>query len=159
MFFENFDGVTPPMLPSGWMATQGINGGGFPFWVTSNSGAPTPPADSPPNAAYTVDPNNLLDNRLNTPIFTYNEPTQVAFRQNYDLEEQDATTAYDAGVLEISLDNGATFNDIITAGGSFVTGGYNHTAISTGFMNPCLPSRPSWSGISNGGSGGFETVR
>ncbi len=154
MLFENFDGVTPPMLPSGWMATQGINMGGFPFWVTSNSGDPMPSADSPPNAAYTVDPANLLDNRLDTPAFTYTAPTQLTFRQNFDLEQSDSTTAFDCGVLEFSNDNGATFTDIITAGGSFVTGGYDHTAISTGFMNPCLPSRPNWSGV----SGGFITT-
>ena len=50
------------------------------------------------------------------------------------------------------------YQDIIDAGGSFVVGGYNHTDISTSFMNPCLPSRPNWSGISNGGAGGFETT-
>ena len=158
LVFENFDGVTPPTLPPNWTATQGINGGGFPFWVTSNSGVPTPVADSPPNAAFTVDPNNLLDNRLNSLTINYGVGAVLTFRQNYDLEEQDATTAYDLGVLEISVDNGATYQDIVTAGGSFVTGGYNHTAISTGFMNPCLPSRPSWSGFSNGGAGGFESV-
>ena len=158
IFVENFDSVTPPALPPNWTATQGVNGGGFPFWVTSNSGVPTPVADSPPNAAFTVDPANLLDNRLNSLTFMYGAGDQLTFRQNYDLEQSDASTAFDCGVLEISVDNGATYQDIITAGGSFVTGGYNHTAISTGFMNPCLPSRPSWSGISNGGSGSFETT-
>jgi hypothetical protein len=157
VFSENFDSVTPPALPPNWMATQGVNGGGFPFWVTSNSGSPAPPADSLPNAVFSVDPNNLLDNRLDTPTLTYSAGAQLSFRQNYDIEQSSATVAFDAGVLEISV-NGGAYQDIITAGGSFVTGGYNHTSISTAFMNPCLPSRPNWSGISNGGSGGFQTT-
>ncbi len=153
---RSFDGITPPALPAGWVATQGANAGGFPFWVTSNSGTPTPVADSPPNAVYSVDPANVLDNRLDTPAFTYTGPAQVTFRQNFDLEEQDASTAFDCGVLEISNPNinGGAFTDIITAGGSFVTGGYNHTAINGSYTNPCLPTRPNWSGV----SGGFITA-
>ena len=157
-FAENFDSVTPPTLPANWMATQVPGPSPFPFWVTSASGTPTPVADSLPNSVYSVDPANLLDNRLDTPTIMYTAGAQLTFRQNYDLEQNSATVAYDAGVLEISIDNGTTYQDIITAGGSFVTGGYNHTSINTGFMNPCLPSRPNWSGISNTGSGGFETV-
>jgi len=34
---ENFDSVIPPALPPGWASTT---------WVTSNSGVPTPPADT-----------------------------------------------------------------------------------------------------------------
>jgi len=153
---RNFDSTAPPALPAGWVATQGVNAGGFPFWVTSNSGTPTPVADSPPNAAYSVDPSNVLDNRLDTPSFTYTGAAQVTFRQNFDLEQADANTAFDCGVLEISNPNinGGAFTDIITAGGSFVTGGYNHTAINGSFANPCLPSRPNWSGV----SGGFITA-
>src|SRR3981081_3431205 len=44
---ENFDSVTPPALPVGWSSIT---------WVTSNSGVPTPPADSLPNAAFVDDP-------------------------------------------------------------------------------------------------------
>src|SRR5437016_2069147 len=61
---ENFDGVTPPALPAGWTADQGINSGGFPLWQTSNTGDPTPVADSLPNSAFSTDPNNILENRL-----------------------------------------------------------------------------------------------
>jgi len=41
-FTENFDDVTPPSLPAGWTATQGMNNGGFPFWETSDAGVPGP---------------------------------------------------------------------------------------------------------------------
>ena len=153
---QNFDGVVVPALPSGWTADQGINTAGAPLWVTSNSGVPTPVADSLPNAAFSQDPANLCDNRIYTPIIMYAAGSRLTFRQNYDLEQSSATVAYDAGVLEISISGGA-YTDIITAGGTFVSGGYNHTDISTGFSNPLLPTRPNWSGISNGGAGGFET--
>jgi hypothetical protein len=149
-FAENFDGVVPPALPAGWVATQGVNGGGFPFWVTSNSGTPAPPASSVPNSAFTPDPANLLDNRLATPSLMYTAGSKLTFKHNFDLEESSATIAYDCGVLEISI-NGGAFADIITAGGSFVSGGYNHTGIDPGFGNPLLPSRPNWSGVSVGG--------
>jgi Dockerin type I domain len=162
-FSQNFDAVTVPMLPAGWTATQGVNGGGFPFWVTSNSGTPAPVADSLPNSAFSQDPANLLDNQLETPTLTYNSASaQLTFRQNYDLEQSSSTVAFDVGVLEISI-NGGAYQDIVAAGGSFVNGGYNHTSISTGFSNPCTVTAPihtttgGWSGISNGGSGGFET--
>ena len=50
---ENFDGVTPPALPAGWVAANAQ--GPAPLWVTSSSGNPPPPADSAPNAAFVDD--------------------------------------------------------------------------------------------------------
>src|SRR6185369_1053891 len=55
----------------------------------------------------------------------------------------------DGGVLEISI-NGGAFTDIVTAGGSFVTGGYTG-AIATNFSSP-IAGRQAWSGISGGGA-------
>ncbi len=159
---ENFDSVTPPALPAGWTATVGTNTAGAPLWVTSNAGVPAPVADTAPNAAFTQDPSNLCDNRLDSTTLMINSPSAtLTFRQNYDLEQSTATVAYDAGVLEISI-NGGAYQDIVAAGGSFSSGGYNHTSISTGFSNPCNTVAPThvntWSGISNGGAGGYETV-
>jgi hypothetical protein len=158
-FTENFDGVTPPTLPANWTATQGTNAAGAPLWQTSNSGTPTPVADSAPNAVFSQDPANLCDNRLDTPSVMYTAGSQLIFRQNYDLEEASATQAYDAGVLEISV-NGGAFQDIIAAGGTFASGGYNHTSLSTGFANPLLTDHcpggacGNWGGV----SGGFITT-
>lgn len=50
-------------------------------------------------------------------------------------------------VLEISI-NGQPFQDIVDAGGSFVTGGYNKV-ISNQFGSP-LSGRAAWSGLSGG---------
>src|SRR5204863_3622712 len=49
--------------------------------------------------------------------------------------------------------NGGSFNDIMTAGGSFVTGGYTDT-ISTDFGSP-IGGRLAWSGD----SGGYITTK
>lgn len=61
--------------------------------------------------------------------------------------EANGTTGFDGMVLEIRI-NGGAFADILTAGGSFVTGGYTHT-ISTAFGNP-IAGRLAWSGLSAG---------
>ncbi|HST28866.1 MAG TPA: S8 family serine peptidase [Rudaea sp.] len=134
---QNFDGVTAPALPSGWVNAN--TGAGNP-WVTTTT---TP--NSAPNAAFTDDPGAVSDKRLTTQIAVpAAAESHLKFRQKYDLESGSGTTAYDAAVLEISLDGGTTFNDIVAAGGSFVTGSYPRT-VSTCCSNP-LASRQAWSG-------------
>ncbi len=142
---ENFDSVTAPALPPGWTATRPT--GTAALWATSSSGTPTPPANSLPNSVFTPNPANVLDNRLDSPVFTYSAGQQLSFRHLFDIEQNTATVAYDGAVLEISI-NGGAFTDIVAAGGSFVSGGYTHTSISTCCSNPLLPSRPCWSGAS-----------
>ncbi len=145
--FENFDNVTPPTLPPGWTAINAIDPDGI-LWQTSNSGNPTPPADSPPNAAWVNDPAAISDKYLNSPpiIIDQLENAALMFRNNYSLEN-----TRDGGVLEISID-GAPFQDILAAGGFFGQGGYNGT-ISTCCGNP-LAGRQAWTGS----SGGFITT-
>ncbi len=139
-FSENFDGVTVPALPAGWTATNAS--GPAPLWVTSNSGTPTPVADSLPNAAFVDDPAVVSDKRLESiPIAIATSAAQLTFRNNYALE-----SGFDGGVLEISIGGGA-FNDIVAAGGSFVTGGYTGT-ISTSFSSP-IAGRMAWTGTSS----------
>src|ERR1043166_9182263 len=58
LLLEDFDGVTPPALPSGWSSIT---------WETSNSGVPMPPADTPPNAAFVDDPATISDKQLLSP--------------------------------------------------------------------------------------------
>ena len=145
IFSENFDGVTPPALPAGWVATNAVDPDMI-FWQSSNSGVPTPVADSTPNAAWVNDPALVSDKRLDSPsIAITSSNTQVTFRQNYAFEG--TTTFFDGGVLEISIGGGA-FQDIIAAGGSFATGGYTGT-ISSSFSNP-LAGRQAWGASSNG---------
>ncbi|HEU0209070.1 MAG TPA: dockerin type I domain-containing protein [Candidatus Udaeobacter sp.] len=155
-FSENFDSVAVPVLPAGWTADQGVNVAGAPLWQTSNSGTPLPVADSAPNSTFSQDPNNTCDNRLYTPSIMYPAGSFLVFRHNFDLEQNTAAVAYDCGVLEMNI-NSAGWQDILAAGGTFTQGGYNHASINAGFSNPLLPSRPNWSGMSNGSAGGFET--
>ncbi len=146
VFTENFDGVTPPALPSGWTATNVIDPDGI-LWVTSNDGDPFPSADSLPNAAFVNDPDAISDKHLDSPsIPIQSDSAQLTFRQNLDLE-----SGFDGGVLEISF-GGGVFQDILDAGGSFVVGGYTHT-VSSSFQSPIL-GRHAWSGY----SGGFITT-
>src|ERR1044071_1769866 len=110
---ESFDGVIVPVFPPGWSSTT---------WVTSNSGAPTPPADSLPNAAFVDDPTNISDKQLISPsIFLVEggESVQITFHNNFNLQD-----SFDGGVLEISR-AGTPFEDILAVGGTFVSGGYN----------------------------------
>ena len=149
-FTQNFDALTVPGIPAGWVTVQPTNTGGSAPWVTSNSGTPTPVALSAPNALFSADPATLLDNIIvMNPIAITSSSAQLSFSHNYNLEN-----TFDGGVLEISNPAVAAgaFQDIITAGGSFVTGGYT-APISTGFLSP-IAGRNAWTG----NSGGFTNV-
>jgi hypothetical protein len=146
--FANFDNVTPPVLPPGWTAINAIDPDGI-FWQTSDSGDPSPPAHSLPNAAWVNDPDAISDKYLDSPSGTIDPEGSSAliFWNDYALED-----GFDGGVLEISVDGGP-FQDILAVGGVFGAGGYNGT-ISTCCGNP-LAGRQAWTG----NSGGFiETI-
>jgi hypothetical protein len=131
-FAQSFDGVTAPALPSGWGSTPaGV-------WVTT-----TAQRDTLPNSAFAPDVSTVSDYQLFSPIIPISSANaQLTFRHYYNTE-----STYDGGVLEISVQGGA-FQDILTEGGSFVSGGYNGT-ISSSFGNP-LAGRSAWTGNSSG---------
>lgn len=134
---EFFDGVTPPALPAGWSSTT---------WVTSNSGVPTPPADTLPNAVFVDDPGTISDKQLLSPsivLICDAGAVQVSFRNNFNFQD-----GFDGGVLEVSYDHGLTFQDVLAVGGTFVLGGYNGT-INSCCGNP-LAGRQAWTGNSAG---------
>ena len=135
---ENFDGVAPPALPAGWSSTV-VTGGasGATDWTTE---AATP--DTAPNAGFATPIASISDVRLDSATVAVPAGmNQLSFKHRWDFE-----SGFDGGVLEISI-NGAAFSDIVTAGGSFVFGGYNVT-ISTGFSSP-IAGRSAWSGNFN----------
>ncbi|MGI8435501.1 MAG: dockerin type I domain-containing protein [Chthoniobacterales bacterium] len=132
---ENFDGVVAPALPAGW--TSSATGVGVP-WVTTTT---TP--SSPPNSAFAPDPSNIGDSVLMSNVIAVPAGgARVSFKNNYATE-----STFDGMVLEISIAGGA-YADIISAGGSFVSGGYNAT-ISSSFGSP-IAGRMAWSGSSGG---------
>ena len=151
---DNFDYVTPPILPPGWLATNAQ--GPPPLWVSSDSGVPMPAADTLPIALFVDDPGVVSDKRLDGwSISLYEDAsTRLAFRHNFNLEasDSDPNLGFDGGVLELSTDGGNTFQDILAAGGSFVAGGYNRV-IATDRGSP-IAGRQAWSGD----SGGFVTT-
>jgi hypothetical protein len=134
VFQENFDEVAASAIPAGWSTTT--NGGIA--WVTS-----TAQADTPPNSAFIPDLSYVTDNSLVTPsIYIYSTNTQLSFQHSYNVEN-----GYDGGVLEIAQAGGG-FQDILAAGGMFVTNGYNQK-IATYSEDP-LAGRSAWSGNSDG---------
>ena len=131
---ENFDGVTPPALPTGW---TGTNGGGEKAWVTTNSLSSTAP-----NAIFSNDSTNSGANTLVSPSIQLPAgAAQLSFQNNYNLE-----TGFDGGFLEIKIGT-AAYAEIMAAGGTFLSGGYNQTMISG--SNPLTHTR-CWSGSSGG---------
>src|SRR5207248_2369722 len=134
-------GIAAPTLPAGWTTSAS---GAEPLWVSSSSAN-----SSAPNSAFSADGNNIGVNELvSPPINLPASPGQLVFRHNYNLEAPTTgNTGYDGGVLEIKIGAGS-FTDILGAGGSFVSGGYNRT-LSSSYSNP-LGGRQAWSGNSSG---------
>jgi PKD repeat protein/endonuclease/exonuclease/phosphatase family metal-dependent hydrolase len=146
IFTQKFDSVTAPSLPAGWTTSAS---GAQSNWVTS-----TTLADTAPNAAFSPDPGNIGINELDSPSIAINSGlARLTFRQNYSLalSTTNSSLGYDGGVLEIAI-GGGSYTDVVAAGGSFVTGGYN-TTLSGAYSN-ALAGRQAWSG----NSGGFLTT-
>jgi hypothetical protein len=117
--FENFDGVTAPNLPAGWTTSHTGNSLG---WASVATGS-----DTAPNAVTTSDPAHLGTGSLTSPAISINTAqAKLSFRNKFNLED-----GFDSLLLQIKIDNGS-FQDITTAGGSFVSGGYNSNIGWTG---------------------------
>ena len=134
---ENFDGVTAPALPAGWSNVQDV--GTAINWVTS-----TAQSSSAPNAAFANNPNSVSLSSLISPDYTLDSPAPQLTFNTYRATE----SGYDGAVLEYSTDAGGTWQDILSGGGTFVSGGYNGV-LSTSFSNP-LGGRNAWTGNSGG---------
>ena len=155
-FTENFDGVTAPALPAGWVSNTTAGAANCTptgtCALTSNFTTVNTTSDTAPNSAFHNDPSCVTNNTLDTPSINITSTSaQLTFRNSFNLE-----STFDGAVVEVSSPNinGGAFTDITNAavGGSFVTGGYNAT-ISTNFLSP-IAGRQAWSG----NSGGFITT-
>ncbi len=139
-FAQNFDGVVAPALPAGWTTTTGS--GAVNLWVTTASGS-----DTAPNRASAAEPSVVSDNYLVSPsIGMPGGVVRLSFRNSFNTEQ-----GFDGGVLEISIAGGA-FQDIVAAGGAFISNGYTGT-ISSSFGSP-IGGRAAWTG----NSGGYVTT-
>jgi uncharacterized repeat protein (TIGR01451 family) len=143
-FTQNFDSVTIPALPAGWSSS--VTGSQV-NWVTINSND-----DTPPNSVFAKDVPAAGVAYLYSPaIAIFSTNAQLTFRQDYLLayhvHKSGSVTYYDGGVLDIAIGSGG-FNDILSSGGSFVSGGYVGSLYSAS-GNP-LAGREAWSGSSGG---------
>jgi len=144
---QNFEPLTVPALPSGWTSTT--IGGGV-AWVTSFAFK-----DTTPNSAFAAETTVAGVAELLSPTVAISTSTaQLSFKQNYNCEADPAVlgNAFDGGVLEIKI-GGGPFQDILAAGGSFASNGYNRSVSITNTDNP-LFGRQVWSAL----SGGFITT-
>ena len=151
---ESFEEVDPVAveLPFGWTSTVFNDTGTTSGWTFA-----TDFVFDGSHAIHAADPDGVTDATLVTPAFTFAHDGQVSFHHRFDLDFFDNRAGggdlsyFDGAVLEISIDGGP-FADILAAGGSFVTGGYNAT-ISTQWFSP-IAGRAAWSA----GSGGWQKV-
>lgn len=138
-FQENFDAVTAPVLPAGWTTAAT---GAQQNWTTSVAQFQTAP-----NSVFSPDPNQVGLNELVSPSFSITSANaELEFRNWYELETTFLRNRlYDGSVMEIKIGNN-NWQDIETAGGAFLTGGYDGT-IDSCCSNP-LAGRRGWSGRS-----------
>lgn len=134
---QNFDSVTAPALPSGWSSAQ--TSGTASNWVTTTTTPSSAPNAAFGNSAATVNAAALIS----PSVAIGSASSKIKFKNKFDLED-----TYDGVVLEYSTNNGTTWTDVITGGGSFVSGGYTDT-ISSAYMSP-IAGRMAWSGDSAG---------
>lgn len=132
--FENFDSVTAPALPAGWVQTA---------TQTNTWGTGATSSDTAPNHAFVANVAVVSESILTSPSFVLSAATPILQFRNSFATEQD----FDGGVLEIAI-NGGAFADILVAGGSFINGGYVST-LDSGGGNP-IGGRPAWTGDSSG---------
>jgi hypothetical protein len=138
-FQENFDGVTAPNLPAGWTTSAT---GAQQNWTTS-----TTQIQTAPNSVFSPDPNQIGVNELVSPAFSITSPNaELEFHNWYELETTFLRNRlYDGSILEIKIGNN-DWQDIETAGGMFLSGGYDGV-IDSCCSNP-LAGKRGWSGRS-----------
>lgn len=138
-FSESFDEANAPQLPTGWTTSTTEN---HQLWRTSSART-----ESAPNALFSPAPIQRGVNEIISPAFQVNTAAaELRFRLWYELETTFLRNRlYDGAVLELSI-AGGEWQDILAAGGSFLTGGYDGT-IDGCCQNP-LAGRLGWSGRS-----------
>jgi hypothetical protein len=137
-FREDF-GFSSENLPPGWMSAA--TGGQFP-WRRVMSRHLTPPL-----SVFSPAPNQVGLNELVSPAIPIISPNaEIQFGNWYELETTFLRNRlYDGSVFEIKI-GGNDWQDIETAGGAFLSGGYDGV-IDACCQNP-LAGRRGWSGRS-----------
>ena len=140
----------PPQPTGSFLANFEAGNNGFTVLTPVNAPASPPwtrvadPAAHSPTMSFFTDgaatQGANKDDRLISPPQIISSTSRLIFWHRFDLEVD-----YDGGVLEVSTNGGASYVDILSAGGVFVSNGYNHT-----MGNGPLALRQAWSGRSQG---------
>jgi Bacterial Ig domain/Zinc carboxypeptidase len=133
-FLDDFEPAAEP----GWTVDTAVNQapGSAPWALV------TDPLAHSVTQSYNSDASgiDIKDDRLVSPPQQVSSTSRLSFWHRFSFED-----GFDGGVLEVSV-NGGPWQDILDAGGSFVSGGYNGT-IDTDFASP-IAGRAAWTGIS-----------
>jgi hypothetical protein len=136
---QNFDSVLVPNLPHGWLTSSTEN---HQLWRTA-----TARNQSTPISLFSPAPHQVGVNEVVSPAFEIESAdAEIRFKNWYELETTFLRNRlYDGSVLEIRYGDG-DWQDILAAGGIFLSGGYDGT-IDSCCQNP-LGGRLGWSGRS-----------
>ncbi len=136
---HDFDRLSGPGLPPRWTSSAT---GAQSSWKASRAHSV-----SGTKSLFSPDPNQIGLNELVSPVFRVGTTSaELTFQNWYELETTFLRNRlYDGSVLEIKI-GGGDWQDILAAGGLFVSGGYDGT-IDGCCQNP-LAGRLGWSGRS-----------
>jgi hypothetical protein len=84
---------------------------------------------------------DIKDDRLVSPTQRLSSTSRLSFWHRFNFQN-----GFDGGVLELSA-NGGPWQDVLAAGGTFISGGYNST-IAVGTDSP-IAGRSAWTGLNS----------
>lgn len=129
-------GTTPVALYT-YGFESGLNGWTLGSGSTGNTWADnTTTVHSGAHSYHATDPDAISDQRFVSPAIVLpngQDPLTLQFWHKRDIEQQDATDCYDAGIIEISTDNGANWTQL--DGSDLLTDPYDGV-VSDQFGNP-----------------------
>jgi subtilisin family serine protease len=150
-YHDDFESGAP-----GWTVdTAVLNDPASQSWLLVTDALATSPTNSWFTDALAQEPDGGVakDVRLVSPAQLVSDLTHLTFWHRFDTEP-----GFDGGVLEVSLDGGATWEDVEDAGGVFLANGYNSTIDPGNTGNP-LQGRDAWSGPSSPPAGATEMLQ
>jgi uncharacterized repeat protein (TIGR01451 family) len=138
---------TSPVTVYSYGFESGLNGWTLGSGSTGNTWADnTSTVHSGGHSYHAVDSDAISDQRFVSPSIVLpngQDPVTLQFWHKRDIEQEDATTCYDAGILEISTNGGGTWTQLGSP--DLLTDPYDGI-VSDGFSNP-LADLQAWCGV------------
>jgi hypothetical protein len=131
-FLDDFEPAAEP----GWTVDTAVNAPGSAPWALVID-----PLAHSVTQSYNSDGTgtSIKDDRLVSPTQELSSTSRLSFWHRFNFQ-----SGFDGGVLEVSA-NGGPWQDVLAAGGTFVSGGYNGT-IGAGNGSP-IAGRSAWTGL------------